>query len=96
MAEAEVKLIKWGLIFFNSDATIKYSSAWLQVSDRLGAEQFSCKADELKKVNFNSINGMFTLKSYAGRKCNIVFLNDSDVNAFREYLKSIRVGGLTV
>lgn len=94
--EAEIKLIKWGIIFLGEPGRIKFNTNFIEITKADGSVAFSCSLGALKRANYNSNNGMITLKSSNGQKCNISFKDDESAQKFGELLDKADVKGLSV
>ncbi len=96
MEQFDIKLIKWGLVFLGNPAVLKIDPTRLEITKKDGSTAFSCTLAELKKANFNSNNGMWTLKSNDGQKCNIAIKGDEATQKFGSYLDGAGVKGFSV
>lgn len=98
----EIKLIKYGILFFYDPATLKYDSSKIEITKANGEIVFTHAPNNLKRVNFNSRSGIFTLKTYTGQKVNIAFKgtftldNPETETKFRTYLKEYNIKGFTI
>jgi hypothetical protein len=93
---ANIKLIKWGLIFFSEPATITFDKTQIQIVKQDGSIALACAPGALAKANYNSINGMLTLKASTGQKCNIAFREGELAKQFGEFLDDFGVKGFTI
>lgn len=97
MHQYEIKLIKWGLIFLGKPAILKFNHDVIEITKTDGSTAFSCLPTELKQANYNSNNGMITLNSVNGQKCNIAFPKDDEAaQKFAEFLDQQAIKGFSV
>ena len=102
MESYDIKLIKYGILFFYDSATIKYNPSVVEITKLNGGVVFSHAPSNIKKANFNAKSGIFTLKTYAGQKVNIAFKGDftfyefEPVTKFRAYLKEQNIKGFAI
>lgn len=92
METYEIKLIKYGIVFFYDSATLKYNASIIEILKQNEEVAFSYPPSEIKKVLFNASSGIFTIKAKTGQKVNIAFKGDftwkefEPVTKFRIYL----------
>lgn len=94
--KAPIKLIKWGIIFFSESAEIIFDRTNVQVLKRDGTIVLDCAPGDLKKANYNSTNGIITLRASNGQKCNLAFLDAEPAAQFGQLLDSFEVKGLNI
>ena len=96
MKSIEIKLIKLGIIFFRSPATLNYGFELIEVVDSKGAVKLSASPATLKEASLNSINGMLTLRNKTKQNCNISFNDKESLQKFLEYLDENKVNGYSL
>lgn len=96
MEEHQIKLIKWGLVFLGDPAVLKFGPTLVEITKNDGTKALSCAPQELKRANYNSNNGMITLKSNNGQKCNIQIKNDDSAQKFSAFLDQNNIKGFSI
>lgn len=104
MKSYDIRLIKYGIIFFYDPATLRYDSSVLEIIKSTGEVAFSYPPSSIKRANYNANSGIFTLKTYTGQKVNIAFKGDwsftfqefEPVAKFRAYLDEHKIKGFTM
>ena len=96
MNEFQVKLAKWASIFFIQPATLKIDTTKLEISKEDGTIVLSSSFTDLKKANYNSINGIWTLVSTNGQKCNVIVKDRQAVEQLRSNMAAAGVKGLVI
>jgi hypothetical protein len=88
MTKIDVKLVKFGIIFFKQPASLSYDQRKIELYDIHDDLKFSSPVDEIKYVGFNPINGMLTLRAKNRQHCNMTFVNNESAEAFQEFLNA--------
>lgn len=104
MESYDIKLIKYGIIFFYDPATLRYNSSVVEIVKANGEVVFSHAPSGIKRADYNGNSGIFTLKSLTGQKANIAFKGDwnftfqefEPVAKFRSYLDEHNIKGFTI
>lgn len=102
MKAYDIKLIKYGIVFFYDSATLRYDASGIEITKEDGEIVFKHSPSEIKRVIFNPSSGIFTLKTYSGQKVNMSFKGDftlqkfEPVDKFYTYLKQQRVKGYSI
>lgn len=104
MESYDIKLIKYGIIFFYDPATLRYNSSVVEIIKPSGEIVFSHPPTNIKRANFNANSGILTLKTHTGQKMNIAFKGDwnftfqefEPVARFRAYLDEHNIKGFTM
>lgn len=95
----DIKLIKYGIIFFFDPALLTYDTSIIKITKLDGSVAFSHAPTNIKRADFSRKSGIFTLRTYTGQKVNISFKGDftfyefEPVTKFREYLKQHLING---
>ena len=96
MSESDIKIIKWGLIFFSKPGVVKLSESSLAVKDADGQTVFESPYSDIKKVNYNSINGIWTVVASNKDKTNIVIEDEAVKAELLKFLEKHNIGGLKI
>lgn len=97
MESYDIKLIKYGIIFFYDSATLRYSPSVIEITKPDGQVVFAHTPSTMKSAGFNPKSGIFTLKARSGQKVNIAFKGDftfhefEPVTKFKAYLKEHKI-----
>ena len=86
MTKIDVKLVKFGIIFFKQPASLHYDQNQIELYDINNDLKFSSPTNEIKYVEFNPINGMLTLRSKNRQHCNITFVDNRSAEEFQDFI----------
>lgn len=102
MESHDIKLIKYGVLFFYEHATLKYDSSMIEIIKADGTVAFAYPLNSIKNIGFNGKSGIFTIKAHTGQKVNIAFKSEtffersSETNALCEFIKTHNLKGFTI
>jgi hypothetical protein len=96
MNQYDIKSAKWGIIFFTEPATLKIDTTKIVINKKDGSELLASGFNELKKVNVNTINGMWTIAAKNGQRCNVIIKDEQAINQLGAALNAADVKGFSV